>query len=69
MNAEFASGPTITEEAQSDRASADDECWAMPVDIADASTKGIETKGLMRFRDGKWQLTPLGPSYPPHLDR
>jgi hypothetical protein len=69
MNAEFAMSPTIAEQAQLNRAAADGSCWIMPVDVPGVLTEGLKVKGLIRFRDGGWRLTPLGLSYTPHLAR
>lgn len=67
MNANFVSSPTAAEQAQLHRAVADNSCWVVPADVPEALIEGLKVKGLIRFRNGGWRLTPLGLSYTPHL--
>ncbi len=69
MYSEFASSPSATEQAQLDRAVAGDSCWVLPADVPETLIESLKAKGLIRFRDGGWRLTPLGLSYTPHLGR
>jgi hypothetical protein len=52
-----------------DRAQRDSEGWALPVDASAEIRASLAGKGLVRFWQYRWQLTPLGFSHTPTFHR
>jgi hypothetical protein len=42
------------------RAEHDGAGWAMSLSMPDGVRESLKLKGLIRFRENRWQLTPLG---------
>jgi hypothetical protein len=52
-----------------DRAERDSEGWVLPIDVPAEIRSSLAGKGLVRYWQNRWQLTPLGFSHTPTFDR
>jgi hypothetical protein len=57
------------EEDVVDRATHDSEGWTLPIDVSAEVRSSLAGKGLIRYRQNRWQLTPLGFSHTPTFHR
>jgi hypothetical protein len=52
-----------------DRAERDSEGWVLPIDVPAEIRSSLAGKGLVRYWQNRWQLTPLGFSHTPTFHR
>jgi hypothetical protein len=52
-----------------DRATHDSEGWTLPIDVLAEVRSSLAGKGLIQYRQNRWQLTPLGFSHTPTFHR
>lgn len=59
----------VEEQCAVDRAQRDNEGWVMPNDMTAEVRALLSKKGLIRYWQNRWQLTPLGFSHTPTFRR